>query len=150
MGKRKAWNKGKKGISEETRQRMRESHLGHVGWNKGKKISKKKYPNYGMSGKQHSKETKRKIGEARHKLKKTRLLNDRGYVFILKPEHHAANRYGYVREHRVVMENKLGRDLSHKEIVHHENGIRDDNRAENPVLFPNNASHAKFHSRGVQ
>lgn len=34
---------------------------GYNPWNKDKKISKEKYPNYGMTGKEHSVETKRKI-----------------------------------------------------------------------------------------
>jgi hypothetical protein len=48
-----------------------------------------------------------------------------GYVLILKPEH-PFNIAGYVREHRLVMEEFLGRYLTAEEVVHRENEIRDD------------------------
>src|SRR5262245_38465839 len=49
-----------------------------------------------------------------------RTVDKSGYVLLLRPEHPYANRHGYVREHRLVMEQVLGRYLLPTEVVHHE------------------------------
>lgn len=56
------------------------------------------------------------------------IINDAGYKLV----RHEGK---YVREHRLVMEQILGRKLRPTEIVHHLNGIRTDNRPENLVVI---------------
>jgi hypothetical protein len=63
-----------------------------------------------------------------------------GYVLIRLPDHPQAMSNGYIFEHRLVMENKLGRQLGKYEHVHHLNTIKDDNRPENLELV-NGSTH---------
>lgn len=48
-----------------------------------------------------------------------KIISKGDYNYALVPEHPHATKNGYVLEHRVVMENELGRLLLPSEIVHH-------------------------------
>lgn len=63
-------------------------------------------------------------------------IDKNGYIRILSPNHPFAMSDGYVREHRLIMEQKLGRYLMPLEDVHHINRNKQDNRIENLELIP--------------
>lgn len=67
------------------------------------------------------------------------------YKYIYAPLHPNANALGYVREHRICMEDKLKRFLSPQEVVHHIDSDKGNNNIENLELFCNQSKHALCH-----
>ena len=59
------------------------------------------------------------------------------YWLILKPGHHRAEYNGYVMEHIVIWEEANNKLLPDGWLIHHLNGITDDNRPSNLVALPN-------------
>lgn len=99
-----------------------------AGWNRGKKlpqISGSNHPNW-------------KGGKYKTKI---------GYIMIYAPSSINSNKFGYMYEHRYVMEIILKRPLKEHEIVHHMNGIKNDNSPENLQLVASQAKHNSFHPR---
>lgn len=91
--------------------------------------------------------SKARQGENSSTWKGGRKINKKGHVLVLRKGHPMADKSGYVLEHRLVMAEYLGRILSSKEIVHHINGIKTDNRIENLKIMTN-AEHTILHHKG--
>lgn len=93
----------------------------------------------------------RNISEA----KKVSKINKKNDSKLFK---HGLSREGYrvfrqngkkKKEHRVVAESILCRNLNKNEVVHHVNGIKTDNRPENLWVFPSPKDHTKYHWDGT-
>lgn len=118
---RTPWNKGRPWSKEEIELRR------HPAWNKGKPM----HPN----ARKALLDSKWKGGR----------INHQGYIRVRCEGHPKASSHGhYVLEHILVMEKCLGRYLEKCEIVHHINGIKNDNRLENLVVLTR-SEHTRHH-----
>lgn len=71
-----------------------------------------------------------------------------GYWLVKMNDHPQANHLGYVREHRLVMEQQLGRYLTREEVVDHIDGDTSNNEPSNLRLFACNADHLRATLKG--
>lgn len=70
-----------------------------------------------------------------------------GYEEVYIPEHPAARKNGCVLKQRIVAEEKLGRYLKPEEVVHHKDNDKTNNHPDNLMVFRDQISHARFHSK---
>ncbi len=68
-----------------------------------------------------------------------------GYILMSSPNHPNKDRSGYVFEHRLVVEKKIGRFLTKEEVVHHLDENKKRNVIDNLMLFKGHREHGKFH-----
>ena len=94
--------------------------------------------------------TEGRSGPDNHRWKGGRFLHQGKYWLVLRPDHPHADRHGYVREHRLVMEKQLGRFLRPGEVVHHRDGNGQNNAPENLELFASNGEHKRTEHQRAQ
>lgn len=100
----------------------------------------------GNKSRSHSESVRGKLNP---RWKGGRITEYHGYIYRYKPHHPFTNKDGYVFEHRLVMEEHIGRYLFPEEVVHHKNNKPSDNDIKNLLLFKNQAEHVRIHSFGV-
>lgn len=83
------------------------------------------------------------LGELNASWSGGRTIDKDGYILVRAKAHPRSNRAGYVREHRLVMEKKLGRFLTATEVVHHIDGNPQNNDPDNLYLYDCNADHLR-------
>lgn len=76
------------------------------------------------------------------------IVDKDGYILEYCPGHPYARNSGYVLQHRLVMEQHLGRYLEPNEVVHHKTPNKQDNLIENLELFSKNSEHLKHELTG--
>ena len=75
-----------------------------------------------------------------------KIVSKGDYNYAIVRDHPFRTKNDYVLEHRIVMENHLGRILNPNEVVHHINNDKKDNKIENLELMIAN-DHVAMHSR---
>jgi HNH endonuclease len=76
-----------------------------------------------------------------------RLIASNGYVLIRLPNHPLADVRGYVYEHRVVAEKKIGRSLLPSEQVHHRDENKQNNDPSNLEVVQDGHHHRALHRK---
>jgi len=74
-------------------------------------------------------------------------MNASGYRTIASPNHPYKDKQGYVREHHLVMEKKIGRYVLPHEVVHHLDENKLNNDISNLVLLSSKSEHIKKYHR---
>lgn len=88
-------------------------------------------------------------GEGHPSWKGGRTINKDGYVEIYSPEHPYRRKHTpYVLEHRLVMEDHIGRYLKREEVVHHRDNDKQNNDISNLELFATNGEHLRQTLKG--
>ena len=117
-------------------------HYPHQGFQKGQKIKRSK-----KHRRKLCEARKKRIGEKAPNWKGGKNKNFDGYIYIYQPTHPYSGKFGYILEHRLVVEKQINRYLLPTETCHHLEA-KDDNRPHMLMAFINNSAHKRFENKG--
>lgn len=146
--------------SKEHLKKMSMRMIGTPGYWKGKKRPEMTGENHFYFGKHRSKEVKVKISNAKKGKPITQKHKDNISKAFTGNKHpnwkNGTNNWSgyklirrkgkYFREHRIIVEEIIGRPLTRKESVHHINEIKTNNNPSNLIAFTSESAHQRFHS----
>lgn len=72
------------------------------------------------------------------------------YIGIRQPNHLSSNRKGYVLEHILIWERIHNKPLPKGWVIHHLNGIKDDNRPRNLLALPRKGHHTELVNQALK
>jgi hypothetical protein len=108
------------------------------------------YPKYRISEESRIKMRIRPKGDKSHSWKGGRRINYNGYIEVFNPDHPRARGNGYVFEHIIVAEEKLGRPLRPNETVHHIDHDKQNNIPENLQVETRSEHTKKYHKQALK
>ena len=108
--------------AEDVKEKLRISHIGHKPSEKQRKVSSERWK-----------------GENNPRWTGGQYKDKHGYKWV----HDYKNRWR--KEHRVVVEKIIGRDLKRSETIHHIDENKLNNKTENLYYFPNDNLHKRHH-----
>ena len=73
-----------------------------------------------------------------------------GYIVVKEHNHHRGDKQNYVREHILIWEQVHNQLLPDGWIIHHLNGVKDDNRPSNLMALPSKDHHSYLISQTQQ
>lgn len=113
--------------------------------NKGKHIRTNTGRTHFKKGVHYSPSTEFKKGIIPHNYSGGITKKQGGYIMEKIAGHPGIGKFGYIKRSHLVIEKFIKRYIKRGEIVHHINGITEDDTPGNLILFSSSSAHGRFH-----
>ena len=75
------------------------------------------------------------------------IISIKGRIAVYNPDHPCATALGYVLRYRLIAENVIGKLLPRSAVIHHIDGVKDNDQNNNLLICENDAYHRLIHQR---